>query len=36
MQLNSISIDNKSVIMRVTANKETDDTKGQEQLGFGN
>jgi hypothetical protein len=26
MQLNSISIDNKSVIMRVTANKETDDT----------
>jgi hypothetical protein len=26
MQLNSISIDNKSVIMRVVANKETDDT----------
>jgi hypothetical protein len=26
VQLNSISIDNKAVIMRVTANKETDDT----------
>jgi hypothetical protein len=26
MQLNSIAIDNKSVIMRVTANKDTDDT----------